>query len=91
MERSQGMASGNTGFQAGSDQICSLLNLLLCSGGLEPSFRVLFSATEPLQVVELGGDAVQVADAVAVTIVERARVDLVHDNPFPPGGGGEVA
>ena len=43
--------------------------------------------TELLQVVELGGNAVQVADAIAVAIVERARVDLIHDNLFPPGGG----
>jgi hypothetical protein len=43
--------------------------------------------TELLQVVELGGNAVKVADAIAVTIVERARLDLVHDNLFPPCGG----
>jgi hypothetical protein len=48
MERSQGMASGNTGFQLGKSikfvVNCSLLTFLLCSGGTEPHFRVLFSA-----------------------------------------------
>ena len=49
---------------------------------------------EVLQVVELGGDAGEVADSVAVGVFEGAGVDLVDDGFFPPflgvavGGGG---
>src|SRR5439155_14892520 len=39
---------------------------------------------EPVQVVEPAGDAAQVADAVAVAVLERARVDLVDDPALPP-------
>jgi hypothetical protein len=39
---------------------------------------------ESLQVVEPLGDAVQVADAVAVRILKTARVDLVDDCVLPP-------
>ncbi len=39
------------------------------------------------QVVELGDDAGQVADAVAVRVHEAARVDLVDDGPRPPRVG----
>ena len=52
---------------------------------------------EVLQVVELGGDAGQVADAVAVRVLEGAGVDLVDDGLLPPflgvavGGGGRCA
>jgi hypothetical protein len=38
--------------------------------------------TEPLQVIELGGKAVEVADAVAVAIVERARGRLGIRRPL---------
>jgi hypothetical protein len=38
------------------------------------------------EVVEVGGDAVQVADAVAVGVGEAARVDLVDHRRLPPGG-----
>ena len=41
---------------------------------------------ELLEVVELGGDAGEVADAVAVGVLEGARVDLVDDGFFPPCG-----
>jgi hypothetical protein len=47
MERSQGIASGNTGFRPEVDQICSKLwftKFPPLLGGLEPHFRVLFSA-----------------------------------------------
>jgi hypothetical protein len=36
------------------------------------------------EVVELAGDAGEVADAVAVRVGERARVDLVDDRVTPP-------
>ncbi len=40
--------------------------------------------TEIGQVVELAGDAGEVADAVAVRIGERPRIDLVDDGVAPP-------
>jgi hypothetical protein len=40
---------------------------------------------EPGEVVEPAGDAVEVADAVAVGVLERARIDLVDDAALPPG------
>ncbi len=42
---------------------------------------------EPDQVGEMGADAVEVADAVAVGVGEGARVDLVDDGPTPPRDG----
>ncbi len=39
---------------------------------------------ELLQIVEALGDAVQVADAVAVGILKAARIDLVDDGVLPP-------
>ena len=41
---------------------------------------------EGLEVVEALGDAVEVADAVAVGVLEAAGVDLVDDGVLPPGG-----
>src|SRR5919108_3298411 len=41
---------------------------------------------EPLDIVELPGETVQVADAVAVRVVERADEDLVADGAAGPGG-----
>ncbi len=49
---------------------------------------------EPLEVVKVRHDALQVADPVAVRIRERARVDLVQDSVSPPrhaGAGYEPA
>ncbi len=40
---------------------------------------------EVLQVVEPLGDAVEVADAVTVGVLEAAGVDLVDDGVLPPG------
>ena len=40
--------------------------------------------TQPHEVIELAGDAAEVADAVAVRVAERARVDLVQDAVAPP-------
>src|SRR6266487_4582892 len=42
---------------------------------------------EPDQVVEPLDDPAQIADAVAVRVLERARVDLVDDRVLPPGHG----
>ena len=42
---------------------------------------------EPLEVVERVDDPAQVADAVAVGVRERARVDLVEDAVAPPRRG----
>ena len=39
---------------------------------------------EPLQVVELLGDAAQVAAAVVVAVEEAAQVDLVEHRPLEP-------
>jgi hypothetical protein len=46
---------------------------------------------QALDVVEPGGDAPEVADAVAVAVLEAARVDLIDHDFLPPGparGGG---
>ena len=40
---------------------------------------------EGLEVVEALRDAVEVADAVAVAVLEAARVDLVDDSVLPSG------
>ena len=42
---------------------------------------------ELVQVIELGGDAVEVADAVVVAVGEAARIDLVEDGVFATTGG----
>src|ERR1039458_3004021 len=39
---------------------------------------------QSLQEVELAGDARQVPDAVAVRVLERARIDLIDHSLFPP-------
>src|ERR1700693_2028297 len=39
-----------------------------------------------LQVIELRGDAGQVADAVAIRVFEGARIDLVDNSFLPPLG-----
>ena len=45
---------------------------------------------EGAQVGQARGDAGEVADAVAVAVGPRARVDLVDDRLAPPGGVGPV-
>ena len=45
---------------------------------------------EGLQVVELGTNALEVAEAVAVGVFEGARVDLVDDGALPPLVGAEA-
>ena len=40
---------------------------------------------EALQVIQAGGHASQVADAIAVTILKGARVNLVNNFSLPPG------
>ncbi len=39
---------------------------------------------EILQVIELGGDALEIADAVVVAVSEAARIKLVEDGVLPP-------
>ena len=41
---------------------------------------------ELAEIVEPGLDASEVADAVAVTVLEGARINLVDDAALPPGG-----
>src|SRR6266478_3990481 len=36
------------------------------------------------QVIELGGDALEIADAVVVAVSEAARIKLVEDGVLPP-------
>ena len=43
---------------------------------------------EAAQIVEVGSDAVEVADAVAVAVAERARIDLVEHGVGPPRRAG---
>ena len=40
---------------------------------------------EILQVIELGRDSVEVADAVIVAVGEASRIDFVEDSVLPPG------
>lgn len=40
----------------------------------------------PLQVVKLGGDAIDVSDSIAIGVTERGGVDLVDDGALPPLG-----
>src|SRR5579884_3187496 len=40
---------------------------------------------EPLQVVELRGDTVQVANTIVVRVHEAAGIDLIEDSVLPPG------
>jgi hypothetical protein len=40
-----------------------------------------------MEIVELGGDAVEVADAVVVAVREAARIDFVEDRVLPPLAG----
>src|SRR5262249_8218563 len=40
---------------------------------------------EPGQMVELPADPLEVADAVAVGVEKRTRIDLVDDRAAPPG------
>src|SRR5262245_52811584 len=40
--------------------------------------------TQPDQVVEAGANALEIADAVAVRVQERARIDLINDPALPP-------
>src|SRR6266581_485004 len=44
--------------------------------------------TQTNQVIEAASNAFEIADAVAVAVLERARVDLVDDSGFPPEGLG---
>ena len=39
---------------------------------------------EPLQIVELAPDAGEIADAIAVAVHKRARIDLIDDAALPP-------
>ena len=39
---------------------------------------------ERLEIVEMRGDAVEVADAVAVRVGKRARINLIEDASLPP-------
>ncbi len=40
---------------------------------------------QALEVIEPLGDSVEVADTVAVRVLEAAGIDLVNDRMFPPG------
>src|ERR1700687_767316 len=51
-----------------------------------------------VKIIEMRSDAVKVADAVAIRIGERARIDLIEDGALPPferhrgaESGGEAA
>ena len=39
---------------------------------------------EALQITEPAPDAAEIADAIAVRVLERARIDLVDDAALPP-------
>jgi hypothetical protein len=39
---------------------------------------------QPLQIIQLGGNAIQVADAVVIAVHETTRIDLVKHSVLPP-------
>ena len=39
---------------------------------------------ECFQIIQVGGDAVKIADAIAVAVGKGTRVDLVNNRFFPP-------
>jgi hypothetical protein len=41
--------------------------------------------SQRLQVIELLGDAVEIADAVAVAVAKRTDKDLIENRVVPPG------
>ena len=41
---------------------------------------------EPSEVIEAARDAGEIADTVAVGVLERARIDLIDGPPLPPDG-----
>src|SRR6476469_2181526 len=45
---------------------------------------------QPLQIVEAAANPFEIADAVAVTVLERARIDLIDDAALPPNGFGHA-
>ena len=66
----------------------------VAQGGLEERRQPEAVDAQPLQVVQLGGEALEVADAVAVAVLEGADEDLVEDGALEPVGipvlGGSV-
>ncbi len=58
----------------------------VAQGRLEEGRQPEAVDAEPLQIVELGGQALEVADAVAVAVLEGADEDLVEDGAFEPIG-----
>ncbi len=58
----------------------------VAQGGLEEGRQPEAVDAEPLQVVEFGGDALEVADTVAVAVLEGTDEDLVEDGSLEPVG-----
>ncbi len=58
----------------------------VAQGRLEEGRQPEAVDAEPLQIVELGGQALEVADAVAVAVLEGADEDLVEDGALEPLG-----
>nr|BBJ55753.1 hypothetical protein SAVMC3_83820 [Streptomyces avermitilis] len=56
----------------------------VAQGGLEERRQPQAVHAQPLQIVQLGGQALQVADTVAVAVLEGADQDLVEDGAFEP-------
>ena len=44
-----------------------------------------------MKIVQPLGDAIQIADAVAVGVLKASGVDLVDDGMFPPGSVGRMS
>ena len=56
----------------------------VAQGGFEEGRQPDAVDAEPLQIVEFGGQALEVADAVAVAVLEGTDEDLVEDGAFEP-------
>src|ERR1035438_4083651 len=90
---------GDQAVKVGQGAVLGVYILVIRDVIAEVDLRRGIAGSEPdgvnaqlLQVVQPRGNAVQVADAVAVRVLKAARVDLVDDGVLPPvalaGGGG---
>ena len=43
------------------------------------------------QIVETGGNSIEVADTIAVGVLKAARINFINDRMLPPGGGESCA
>ena len=88
------LAFGDEAVQVGEGAVLRIDGLVVGDVVAEVDLRRGIHGSDPdgvdaelLEVVEARGDAVEVADAVAVGVLKAARIDLVDDGVLPPGIG----